>query len=119
MNSEQELTVKTAFLFLTAHIHSLAVKNGFWEDGEKRNFAEALCLIHSEVSEVLEAHRSIGKKWCDKKGMEKFTKIEEEMADIVIRVIDLCEGRKIRLVDAIIAKHKFNETRPYKHGKKY
>ncbi|MDN4525347.1 MazG nucleotide pyrophosphohydrolase domain-containing protein [Fictibacillus fluitans] len=68
-----------------------------------------LALIHSEVSEALEA---------DRKGdAENFA---EELADVCIRIFDLCGARGIDLEKAIINKMAYNKNRSHKHGgKKY
>ena len=42
-----------------------------------------------------------------------------EMADAVIRIIDLCEARGWDLSSALVAKIAFNKTRPKMHGKKF
>ncbi len=44
---------------------------------------------------------------------------DEEMADIVIRVLDFCAFKGIDLESHIEAKMKYNSLREYKHGKKY
>ena len=92
-------------LRLQQEIHENAVKHGWWET--EVPVPEVLCLIHSEVSEALEAYRS--------HDTENF---KEELADIVIRVLDAAEGYGINLQDEILKKHAFNKTRPYKHGGK-
>lgn len=66
-----------------------------------------LALIHSEVSEALEA---------DRRGNEE--NFAEELADVCIRVFDLCGAKDIDLEAAIIKKMEFNKTRPHKHGGK-
>ena len=65
---------------LAATLHQTAVEKGFWE-GEITHdkIGNKLALVHSEVTEVLEAIRK-------SKGSEA---IVEEMADIVIRLLDL------------------------------
>lgn len=42
-----------------------------------------------------------------------------ELADAVIRIADLCGFMGIDLEAAIVEKMAYNETRPYKHGKKF
>ena len=44
---------------------------------------------------------------------------EDEIADTVIRIFDMCEGFGIDLERHIELKLEYNRTRPYKHGKKY
>lgn len=44
--------------------------------------------------------------------------LDSEFADIVIRVMDLCSHLGIDLGKAILEKHQYNVTRPFKHGGK-
>jgi NTP pyrophosphatase (non-canonical NTP hydrolase) len=54
------------------------------------------------------------------KGFEKYTEsFEMELADIMIRVMDLCAFKNIDLEAHIKAKMRYNSLREYKHGKKY
>ena len=99
-----------------ADIHHTAKSKGFWEDGVERNNGEMLCLIHSEISEALEALRH-GNPPDDK--VPEFTGVETELADAVIRIMDLAHARGWRVAQAIEAKMKFNNGRPYKHGKEF
>jgi len=97
-------------------VHALAVRNGFWE---KPNLGEKLALIHSEVSELLECYRKgNAPEPSDHRGLH-LTQEEEELADIMIRVMDLAEQRGVLLSAAIAAKHAYNLTRPFKHGKQF
>lgn len=93
--------------------HSINVSNGWWE--KPRNDGEQIALMHSELSEALEAIRH-GNPPSDH--IPDFTGVEEEMADEVIRVMDFCAGGKHRLAEAIAAKLEYNKTRGYKHGGK-
>lgn len=100
---------------LIAEAHANAQAKGFWEEA---NLGEKLCLIHSEVSEVLEHYRK-GTAHEPSSKIPAFTNEEEELADIVLRILDLAGHRKVRLVSAMEAKHAYNVTRPYKHGRKF
>lgn len=75
-----------------------------------------IALMHSELSEALEAIR----KDLRSDHIPEFSGVEEEMADVVIRVIGFCGKYKLRLAEAIIAKMDFNMTRDWKsEGKKF
>lgn len=92
-------------------------KHGFWN--EEKNFGEVIALMHSELSEAFEEHRN-GKKINEiyyEQG-KKTCGIPSELADVVIRVFDFCGGNDIDLEKIILEKMQYNETRPYKHGKK-
>lgn len=69
--------------------------------------AGQLALIHSEVSEMLEAFR-----------VNDMGNAQEEGADIVIRLMDLFEAHDWSLHNAVVAKMARNRNRPYKHGGK-
>ena len=60
----------------------------------------------------------------DKDFIEHFEKTEkdtfqDELADAVIRILDLAEHFEIDLQAHIKAKHRYNTTREFMHGKKY
>lgn len=109
---------------------------GFWSS--QRNVGELLMLVTSELGEAMEAHRKgsfadwkLYKKQYDfeikhfpdaeKQCFESFIKdtFEDEIADAVIRLLDLAHGLGIDLEKHINAKVKYNMDRPYLHGKKY
>lgn len=86
--------------------HGNAVDKGFWD--KPQPVAVYLALIHSEVSEALEA---------DRKGdRENFA---EEIADVFIRLGDLCGGLELDIETTIKAKMEKNRNRPKMHGKAY
>jgi len=97
-------------------VHQFARDKGFWE--KDRNDAEMIALMHSELSEALEAIRHEGYELVSEH-IPSYNQVAEEMADVVIRVMDFCEARNIDLGAAIVAKMEFNTTRPHKHGKKF
>lgn len=93
--------------------HQINVANGWWE--EKRNDGEMIALMHSELSEALEYLRHGNPK---SDHIPIYSGVAEEMADVVIRVMDFCEGRDIDLESVVLAKLDFNATRGYRHGGK-
>lgn len=116
MEKKMDLTALVKACFAVAY------KNGFWDGFEEAPPSEGidplelnkyfistkLALIHSEVSEALEALR--------KGDTENF---EEEVADIAIRVFDLAGGLNIDLEKIISEKSAKNKKRPRKHGKRF
>lgn len=76
-----------------------------WDN--KYKIGAVLALIHSEASEALEAVRHDDK--------ESFT---EEMADVIIRVLDCVSGLGMDIEQAIHDKLQKNRTRGFRHGGK-
>lgn len=99
---------------LARRIHQTAVEHGFWPEG--RNDAECIALMHSELSESLEALRS-GNPPSEK--IPGYSNLAEELADTVIRILDFAYSKDISLGHVILAKMAHNDGRPYKHGRKF
>jgi NTP pyrophosphatase (non-canonical NTP hydrolase) len=101
---------------MSREIHATAVEKGFWPDKVDDIFiTKQLMMIVSEAVEVMEAIRK-------DKGKQE---VADEMADIVIRTLDLYEGLKNNdyvdssLQESINKKTAFNKTRAEKHGVKF
>ena len=101
---------------LAKYFHRHAVSKGFWEGGvENSNFGEKLALIHSEISEALEAHRTNSKD----QHLPEYPGEAVELADALIRILNVCGANEWPIGRIVCEKMAFNATRPYKHGKKY
>jgi NTP pyrophosphatase (non-canonical NTP hydrolase) len=112
MNSNDILT-EYGLDALSAMLHEIAKEKGFW-DGEYTHdkIGNKLALVHSEVTEVLEAIRK-------SKGSEY---IVEEMADVIIRLLDVYaamrnEEQILHSLDEVLeSKINKNKERPKLHG---
>lgn len=118
---------------LAKEIHQINKDKGFWD--KKRNVGEMLMLVTSELGEAMEAHRK--GKYADWIGYQEAIEgtepmspqeafehcikdsFEDEIADAVIRLLDLAAGLNIDLEKHIKAKLDYNRTRARFHGKKY
>lgn len=97
---------------LVADVHGRNVAAGWWSDlqtGERkeRNVGELLCLVHSEISEGLEGYR----KNLKDNHLTSRPMLEVEMADAVIRILDLCGGLGLDLGGALVDKLAYNAER--------
>lgn len=107
---------ETTLTELVKESHERAKRKGWWE-GDVHNIPEKLALIHSEVSEALECYRD-GEPVFFTGEVGKPLGIGIELADVVIRVADLCGHLGIDLDYCVRVKSEFNERRPYRHGGK-
>ena len=96
----------TYFHSMQLRVYATTAKHGFHEQIHNRlDVPTKLALIMSEASEALDAHR---------KG--QFTNLRSELADIVIRTMDLAGTVDIDLAYEIVKKALFNSSRAFKHG---
>ena len=108
-------------------VHELAWAKGWHKTDENEDaFVERACNnLHDEVSELHEAWRNNQlRSPCDKTGkmtdldITPLSCIEEEMADIIIRVLDNARKLGVNIQSAVARKHQFNAARPHRHGGK-
>lgn len=112
MNSNEILT-EYGLDALAAVLHETAKEKGFWQ-GEYTHdkIGNKLALVHSEVTEVLEAIRK-------RQGSEK---VVEEIADTIIRLLDIYAAMRneeavLHSLDEVLHnKMEKNKVRPPLHG---
>lgn len=73
----------------------------------KRNVGEVIALMHSELSEALEAYR---RDLMDDK-LPHRPGIEVEFADCIIRIMDTAAALGLDVAGAVIEKNRFNKER--------
>ncbi len=106
-----------AFNAVQRAVHRNAREKGFW-DGKTLDIPGVgltLALIHSEISEALEAARE---DYPASKKIPEIGNFEEELADAVIRLMDLSGAMGLNLGEAVLKKMTYNTSRPRMHGKK-
>ena len=86
---------------------------GFWD--KERNFGEAIALMHSELSEALEGRR----KDLSDDHLPQYPMWQVELADCIIRILDLCGGMQVPISQIVDEKLAYNASREYMHGKKF
>jgi NTP pyrophosphatase (non-canonical NTP hydrolase) len=98
---------------LAAVLHETAIEKGFWDGARTHDqIGNKLALVHSEVTEVLEAIRK-------NKGSQE---VVEEMADVIIRLLDLYAAMmnatfiNHSLDEMLLLKMEKNKSRPKLHG---
>lgn len=120
---------------MMAEVREVNEANGWFD--EDRRPAEGLALLHSEVSEWLEALRSwgtadatpeptsarppIGETMAEQKirlagRTPKPEGAGSEAADVLIRLLDECDRQGIDLEAEYVRKIAYNRTRSYRHG---
>lgn len=107
-----------------------AEKKGF--HSKNKTFAEDCALFHSEISEAFEEFRNghAPDEIYYPEGIEKHVEIDGkivqhkpegvpiELADVIIRIADVCKTHGIDLEQALNIKAAYNKTRPHLHGGK-
>lgn len=77
--------------------------------------AQRLALITSEISEALEADR---KDLMDDH-LPQYYGFDVELADALIRILDLCGANNVDIGKVVRDKLAYNKSRPFKHGKSF
>jgi len=112
------------FAEMTAEVRQINVDKGWRSaDGGPGNntFGDYIALLHSELSEALEAYRDwrLADATGGPDGPRENSKPEgvgSEMADVLIRLLDTCDVFGIDLQAEYERKVAYNRHRPFQHG---
>ena len=114
MGPTQRRLLVEMFNHLKFEAHKTAKEKGWWDS--KRTFGDQIALMHSELSEALEAYRTNGLLEYENDG--KPEGVTTELADVLIRIFDICEEYRLPLGQALLNKLAYNKTRSQRHGGK-
>lgn len=109
--------------FISQGLTDLADGCGLWfsdvQGFTQKNFATDCMLVVTELAEAVEADRNAAKGRTESDHIADFTGVEEELADVLVRVFHMASKYNLAIGPAFVAKMRFNFTRPVKHGKGY
>lgn len=85
---------------------------------ESERFGALMALLGTEIAEAMEAYRERGlESWLDPVS-GKPEGVPAELADVLIRLGDICGFYNINLEATTLDKMAYNESRPHRHGGK-
>lgn len=95
---------------LQKYIREIVLKRGFGKETTK----DILLLMVEEIGELAKAIRKYTGLKIDYKSKDKYSTVEQELADIFIYLLDLSNSCNIDLFTAFYKKEKINENRIWK-----
>ena len=112
----RDLDIAEVIDWLIRKAYETAKSKGWHE--EPGTVGDSIALMHTELSEALEEFRAGGEPNACRTVAGKPEGVAVELADCVIRIFDFCGKHDVPLASALLAKMRYNETRPYRHGGK-
>ena len=104
-----------SFNLLCEKVTEISESKGWTVETDEKSIATKIALMHSELSEALEALRHGNPP---DNHIPEFNGLEAEFADTIIRIAHVAKVLNLRVGEAIIAKLQYNSQREYKHGGK-
>ena len=104
-----------AFHAIAKEVAEISEGKGWSINSSTEGISSKIALMHSELSEALEALR---RRDPPSDHIPPYSGMEEEFADVIIRIMHVAHALELRVGEAIIKKIEFNGNRPYKHGGK-
>lgn len=97
-------------------VHNNAVQHGWWD--KPPSLPESLMLCVGELSEAMEEYRNhhLANEIYYKDG--KLEGVPIELADTIIRILDICAYYEIDIDSAVKDKMEYNKSRSFRHGGK-
>ena len=136
-----QLTVMNGLAILKEAVKRNNIEKGWrTEDSAPRPVGDLAALLHSEVTEAFESYRDKEPQLAYEYDFDGRKEImatptytvaghpetlvgkpigeASELADVIIRVLDWADERDVPVIQAVLEKHAFNQTRAYRHGGK-
>lgn len=95
---------------IQAYIHNVITMRGFAEESPQ----DVLLMLTEELGELAKAVRKVSGLPMDVQHTNSLGSIEEEVADVFILLVSLCNVLGISLFDAVVAKEELNCKRVWK-----
>lgn len=90
-----------------AQVHITSKRLGNWPTNKERNAMDVLALIRAKVDKTKLAMLS-GE--VPSHVIEGHTNVDEELADLIIIVLDFCRGNEVSIASAVLDKMLYNEA---------
>lgn len=104
MHLEHKTRILAGLAFAQVEAHESSTRFGYWE--KHRSIEEVVALIHRSASQLIEITVTGDGP---AKNLADCTRLEEALADVVIRCMDLAEWKGLHVAPAVLSKLEYNE----------